>query len=176
MSDETKTTDFLALYASSQRRIYAYIRTHVLTPTDADDVFQDTVAVLWQKFSEFQNGTDFVRWACCVARLEVLAHHRHRKRLLSVFSDEVIDLVAEKVLELGKDAADRAEALRDCEESLPSRDRAILDLRYRSALPVKQIAIALHRTESTIYKLLAQVHNQLYDCVETKLARIRLNS
>jgi RNA polymerase sigma-70 factor, ECF subfamily len=169
MPDDRKTNDFVALYASGQRRIYAFVRSQVLSAADADDVLQDTAAILWRKFDQFQPGTDFVRWACRVARLEVLAHHRHRKRLLSLFSEEVADAVAEQVLELGESADARAAALDDCVDLLPERDRQLLDLKYQSAQTVKHIALALHRTESTVYKSLERIHDNLYDCIEAKL-------
>jgi RNA polymerase sigma-70 factor, ECF subfamily len=170
MNNESNTNEFLALYANGQRRIYAYIRTQVLSPTDADDVFQDTVAVLWRKFAEYQPGTDFVRWACRVARLEVLAHHRHRKRLLSIFSEEVVDAVAEKVLDISDTTIARAEALNDCVQHLSACDHELLGLRYQAAQSVKQIADSVHRTESTVYKSLQRIHDELFDCVEKKLA------
>ena len=100
MSDNSKTDEFVALYTNSQRQIYAYIRSQVLSPFDADDILQETSAILWRKFDEFRQGTDFVRWACRIARLEVLTYHRHHKRWLSIFSDEAADAISEKVLEL----------------------------------------------------------------------------
>ena len=170
MSDAANTNEFLTLYAIGQRRIYAYIRTQVLCPTDADDIFQETVTVLWRKFAEYEPGTDFVRWACRVARLEVLAHHRHRKRLLSLFSEEVVDAVAEKVLDLSDTTIARAQALNDCVQHLSPRDHELLGLRYQAAQSVKQIADSVHRTESTVYKSLQRIHDELFDCVEKKLA------
>jgi RNA polymerase sigma-70 factor, ECF subfamily len=171
MSEPSKTDEFLALYAAGQRRIYAYIRAQVLSSADADDVLQDATTVLWRKFEQYQPGSDFVRWACRVARLEVLAYHRHRRRLRTIFSDEVVDAVAETVLELSETAAARAEALDDCVELLPPRDRTLLNMKYQSAQSVKQIASAIGRTESAVYKALQRIHEELFDCVEGKLER-----
>lgn len=169
MNDESRTNEFLAMYANGQRRIYAYIRAQVLSPTDADDVFQDTVTVLWRKFAEYQPGTDFVRWACRIARFEVLSHHRHRRRMLSLLSEEVVDAVAERVLDLSDTTVARAEALNDCVQLLSPRDHELLGLRYQTAQSVKEIAASVHRTESAVYKSLQRIHDELYDCVERKL-------
>jgi RNA polymerase sigma-70 factor, ECF subfamily len=171
VSEPSKTDEFLSLYAAAQRRIYAYIRAQVLSSADADDVLQDATTVLWRKFEQYEPGSDFVRWACRVARLEVLAYHRHRRRLRAVFSDEVVDAVAETVLELSETAAARAEALDDCVELLPPRDRTLLDLKYQASQNVKQIASAICRTESAVYKALQRIHEDLFDCVEDKLQR-----
>ena len=171
MPEPSKTDEFLELYAAAQRRIYAYIRAQVLSSADADDVLQDATTVLWRKFEQYQPGSDFVRWACRVARFEVLAYHRHRKRLRTIFSDDVIDAVAEKVLELSETAVTRAEALDDCVQLLPPRDRELLNLKYQSSQSVKQIATAVCRTESAVYKALQRIHEELFDCVEAKLER-----
>ena len=171
MPEPSKTDEFLELYAAGQRRIYAYIRAQVLSSADADDVLQDATTVLWRKFEQYQPGSDFVRWACRVARLEVLAYHRHRKRLRTIFSDAVVDAVADAVLELSETAAARAEALDDCVQVLPPRDRELLNLKYGSAQSVKQIAQAISRTESAVYKALQRIHEELLDCVEDKLKR-----
>jgi RNA polymerase sigma-70 factor, ECF subfamily len=171
MPEPSKTDEFLELYAAGQRRIYAYIRAQVLSSADADDVLQDATTVLWRKFEQYQPGSDFVRWACRVARLEVLAYHRHRKRLRTIFSDDVVDAVAEKVLDLSETATARAEALDDCVQLLPPRDRDLLKLKYRSAHSVKEIAASVCRTESAVYKALQRIHEELFDCVENKLER-----
>jgi RNA polymerase sigma-70 factor (ECF subfamily) len=169
MHHESKTDQFVTLYAASQRRIYAFIRSQVLSAADADDVLQDTSVVLWRKFDEYEPGTDFTRWACRVARLEVLAFHRHRKRLLTVFSDEVADAIGEKVLELSDAAVVRSDALGDCVQLLSQRDREMLSLRYQSEQSVAEIATQIARTESTVYKSLQRIHDELYECVETKV-------
>ncbi len=171
MQDASKADRFLELYAAGQRRIYAYIRAQVLSSADADDVLQEATTVLWRKFDQYRPGSDFVRWACRVARLEVLAYHRHRKRMLSLFSDEVVDAVADNVLELSDTAAARAEALDECVELLTPRDRKMLDMKYQSARSVKQIARDFHRTESAVYKSLQRIHDDLHDCVEEKIAQ-----
>jgi len=164
-----KTDNFVQLYTAGQRRIYAYVRSQVLSAADADDVLQETAAVLWRKFDQFEQGSDFVRWACRVARLEVLAFHRYRKRLLSLLGEDVADAVAEQMLALGESAAPRVEALEDCVEQLSPRDRELLNMKYQSEWGVCYIAKSLDCTESNVYKALTRIHNRLYDCVEEKV-------
>ncbi len=169
MHNSSTTDRFLELYAGGQRRIYAYIRAHVVNGADANDVLQDVATVLWRKFAEYQPGSNFVRWACRVAQLEVLAYHRHCKRLKMIFSHDVVEALANTVLELSETASARAELLDGCVELLPPRDRELLGLRYQSAQSVKEIAAAVGRTESAVYKALQRIHNELYDCIERGL-------
>ena len=170
MSDNSKTDEFVALYTNSQRQIYAYIRSQVLSPFDADDILQETSAILWRKFDEFRQGTDFVRWACRIARLEVLTYHRHHKRWLSIFSDEAADAISEKVLELSGSVVFRAEALAECSQRLTVRDREILQLRYQLNQSVSEIAEKMGRTESAVYKSLQRIHDELFKCIENTIS------
>lgn len=170
MTDVSKTDQFVTLYASSQRRIYAYIRSQVRSPSDADDILQDVSAILWRKFAEYRPGTDFTRWACRIARLEVLVYHRHHKRLLSIFREEVADAIGEKVLELSETVALRVEALADCVQRLSPRELEVLRLRYQSNQSVREIAQRTNRTESAVYKSLQHIHDELFECIENTLS------
>jgi RNA polymerase sigma-70 factor (ECF subfamily) len=170
MIEDLKHERFLALYGHSQRRMYAYIRSQVLTPHDADDVFQEVSTVLWKRFDEYQSDTDFTRWACILAWTEVLVHHRHRKRLLQTLHEDVADALGHEVLELTSGANDRLDALAQCVESLPLHSRDVLRRRYHRDRSIKQIAAEVGRSESAIYKALQQIHDALFDCVEKRLA------
>ena len=82
------------MLTSHQSRIYAYILSLVFDPDQAEDVLQQTNAVLWQKEAEFVIGTNFVAWSFRIAYFQVMAHRKtlHRDRL--VFDDELIRSVA----------------------------------------------------------------------------------
>ena len=69
---------FVALFVKNQRRIYGYILTLVPDCNEADDLFQQTSMVLWEKSGEFRPakkgtgpicrngpkaGTDAQRWS-----------------------------------------------------------------------------------------------------------------
>jgi RNA polymerase sigma-70 factor (ECF subfamily) len=50
--------------------------TLVFSHQDAEEVFQNTSVVLWNKFGEFQPGSNFFAWASQVAYYEVLNYMR----------------------------------------------------------------------------------------------------
>ena len=81
--ENSVTEEFLTMYNSSQRRMYAYVRTQLLNSQDADDVIQDAALVLWRNFAQFDRSKDFTRWACGIIRNKVLAYHRHRRSFLN---------------------------------------------------------------------------------------------
>lgn len=171
MTDESQTNEFIQLLAQYQRRIYAFIRTQVRDSNDADDILQETSSILWKKFKQFDRDADFARWACGIARLEVLSHHRHKNRLAPGFSGQLADAFAEKVLNLTDQVDDRNRALAECLEALTKSQRKLIQRRYESKQNVKQIAKDLQRSALTIYRLLSRAHEMLFDCIQEKLTR-----
>src|SRR3954447_10189113 len=72
-----------------QTHLFGYIYSLVRDLDDADDLFQQTSLVLWDKFEQFDPSRSFVGWACGVARYEVLNFLRARIRHRLYFSDEL---------------------------------------------------------------------------------------
>ena len=63
MPDPKRYDEFAGLVRLHTGQVLAYINALVLDWNDADDLFQETCLVLWQKFDEFRPGTNFLAWA-----------------------------------------------------------------------------------------------------------------
>src|SRR5262249_39480637 len=72
--------EFAELLRRHQSQLFAYIYSLVHNFDDADDLYQQTSVVLWDKFEQFDRSKRFVPWACGVARYEVLNYLRARSR------------------------------------------------------------------------------------------------
>src|SRR4051812_24461539 len=57
----------MALMTRHQRQVFSYIYALVPNRYDAEDLLQETSLVICEKFDEFEEGTDFVAWACQIA-------------------------------------------------------------------------------------------------------------
>jgi len=167
-----RTEEFIRLFAANQRRIYGFVAAMVPNADDADDVFQNISAGLWQKFDRFEPGTNFAAWGLQFARYAVLKHfetQRRRKRL--VFADEVLELVADEATAANKELDPRHEALRSCIERLPARSRELVRVRYEAGVGTcKEVARRLDRSVEAVYKALSRIHQRLLECVERVLA------
>ena len=64
--------EFAELLRRNQTQLFGYIYSLVRDLDDADDLFQQTSLVLWDKYEQFDPTRSFVGWACGVARYEVL--------------------------------------------------------------------------------------------------------
>src|SRR5215472_639653 len=81
--------EFAARLRQHQTQLFGYIYSPVRDLDDADDLFQQTSLVLWDKFDQFDPSRSFAGWACGVARYEVLNFLRARSRDRLYFSDEL---------------------------------------------------------------------------------------
>ena len=77
LDDPSRTEEFMRLFTHHQRHVYGYIRGLVPSLVEAEEVLQQTNLLLWEKFDQFQPGTNFRAWACKVAYLTVLKHRDH---------------------------------------------------------------------------------------------------
>lgn len=160
----------MRLFLEHQRRIYGLILALVPNGPDADDIHQETCAVLWQKFGEFVEGTNFSAWALRIARFQVMAYYTTKRRTKARLSDETLDAVVEKMAARPERESDRAAALDGCLADLPEPDRRLLVMRYRGGATVEEVARQSGKTTVAAYKALHRAHERLLQCMRGKLA------
>ncbi len=168
-SEREERRRLVALLATNQRRIFAYIHTLVPDPHAAEDLLQETCLVISEKFHEFVPGTDFVAWAFQVAWWQVRAARQRFARSRVVFDDGVLEAVAATARTMTADLDGRREALESCMRRLPPRDRDLLLSRYEPG-GVKEAARRSGRSMAAAYKALARIRKMLFDCVSLKAA------
>lgn len=160
---------FVQLIGLHQYKIHRYLLSLVPNSHDADDLFQQTNLFLWREFDRFEEGTNFVSWACSVAYHEVLAWRKSRSRERLVFSDDFLTAVSSQ-LDLASERIElRSQALVHCVEKLPKHHRELIQLRYREHGRVEVIAEKVGRTTEAVYRMLSRIRRTLYDCVDRTL-------
>jgi RNA polymerase sigma-70 factor (ECF subfamily) len=164
-----RTEEFVRLFALHQRRVYAFILTLLPHRSDAEDVLQETSAVLWRNFDDFQPGTNFAAWACEVARRQVLAFAR-QKRHDAMMRHSFVKAVAQEVQGRVDELEGRYRALEKCLEKLSPRDRELIQRRYREGASVVDVAAAVQRPAGGLYKAYQRIRAALLDCVDRTLA------
>lgn len=157
---------FVALFVKNQRRIYGYILTVVPDCNEADDLFQQTSLVLWEKAGEFRPEGDFVRWACGIA-FNVIRNYRVKKRRdRHCFSDEMMARLAEVRAEKSAWLDAALVALRTCMQDLEPFDRRLLELCYDGTQSIREVSAGLGRTENSVYQRLHRIRLRLLECIE----------
>jgi RNA polymerase sigma-70 factor, ECF subfamily len=167
-SDTLRAEQFMEQYVPCHRRLYVYIVMLVGNSMVAQDILQDTNLILWQKFNQFQPGTNFYAWAREVARYRVLEYNRLVRAQSEVLDPAVIDDIefADSAPNLN---GDFAEALDGCLKKLPDADARLVLSRY-SGLSVKVLAVQLNRSQNAVSQALARIRRALRTCVTRTLA------
>jgi RNA polymerase sigma-70 factor (ECF subfamily) len=169
--DETESRKrLLALMTRHQRQIFAYIYALVPNRYDAEDLLQETCVVICEKFHEFEEGTDFVAWACQIAYWRIRYARQKFARSKVIFDQEIVDAIAQTAGTMAEELDERHIALANCLQRLPARDRELLLVRYEPGSGVEEAARRSGRTVQTAYKALARLRKLLMDCVTSKLA------
>jgi RNA polymerase sigma-70 factor (ECF subfamily) len=169
---QLRRADFTRYLAANQARLYGYIHSLIPDIHDADDLYQQTALVLWNKFNQFDRARDFFAWACGVARGEVANFARRRVRQRLYLCADVNLLLVEAHAELtDQDQGDRRAALSKCVEKLPPADRELLAECYRDAEGVHAAADRRNRSPHSVYNSLRRIRKALFDCINQALAR-----
>ena len=96
MTESTKVNEFLRLIMVNQKPIYALILGMIPNRDDAEDIFQETVLVMWSKFDSFEQGTNFVAWGMKIAKYKILQAHRQAVRHNFQFSQAALESLQHK--------------------------------------------------------------------------------
>ncbi|MEN1680444.1 MAG: sigma-70 family RNA polymerase sigma factor [Planctomycetota bacterium] len=161
---------FLAHFAESQRGLHAYIVALVLDPDAAADILQETNIVLWQKFDQFEEGTNFFAWAREVARLCVLRFRQRSARRIAPLDPMLLESLANRFLDkLAREDNDERDALDVCLKRLSASDRDLILERYHPGASVSRMADRLERSANSVSQSLARIRRVLLECVSNKL-------
>ena len=107
-----------------------------------------------------------MNWACQIARYTVLNFRKKHRRDRHVFSDKLIELLAdEAVAETDQREAERR-VLDDCLAKLPDNDRNLVRQCYAEETTIKQVACRTGRTANSLYKLLNRIRATLLHCIQ----------
>jgi RNA polymerase sigma-70 factor (ECF subfamily) len=162
----------MALMTRHQRQIFGYIYALVPNRYDAEDLLQETSLVICEKFDDFEDGTDFVAWACQIAYWRIRYSRQKFARSKVVFNQEIVDAVAQTASTMAVELDSRHEALGHCLQKLAPRDRDLLLVRCEPGSGVEEAAARSGRTLQTAYKALARLRKLLLDCVTHQLQLI----
>lgn len=149
----------------SQKVIYAFILSMVHNCSDADDIMQETMALMWERFEEFEPGTNFGAWGVKIARNKIMNYFRKKKRPQEQFDESLMarieDCYHRKTGEMGY----RLAALQECLKKLDKRDRKLVAIHYEEGMKICELADKLNRPVGGLYKVMARIHTSLRRCV-----------
>jgi len=171
---DSKSSKFFSLYTNVQGRLFSYIMIMVHNRTVADDLLQETAAIMWENFDRFQEGTNFNAWAICIARNKTLEFLRDNKKTKKLFHDAFYEKLSEIAEASTNDFSRRVKALEDCIKKLSNVDQKLLRLRYKHNVSIKEISLKTGSPHSTLYYSISRIYGLLRICISRSLAKQEL--
>jgi RNA polymerase sigma-70 factor, ECF subfamily len=171
MSDSDRYEEFVSLLRLHTSQVLSYIRVLLLNWNDAEDLFQDTCLVLWQKFDEFTPGTNFLAWALRIAEHKVMDFQKKKSRRMAFTANLRDVLMLELTHQSRESATANLVALSGCMDNLTPSDRKMVATCYGDGVPVRQVADAMGRSPESVHRSLRRIRKWLLDCIRRELRR-----
>jgi RNA polymerase sigma-70 factor, ECF subfamily len=169
MNTSDKTREVMRLALEQREALWAFLMGLTKDPAKAEDLFQNTYLVLCEKASRYEPGSNFLAWARQIARYEYLASVDPKRRPEATVEAEVLEAALDVDLSGDEPYGARREALQRCLETLQSKSRSAIELRYGANLPCRTVARRLDLSDNALYALLSRVRRALFECVERRL-------
>ena len=106
--------------------VRAAIRAVVHRAEDVDEVMQAVSLVAWRKFDSLTDHEGFGRWACVIARYEVLKFLRSRARDRLMLDESLVERILAESEDEDAIRRRRLSLLERCLEKLPQERRELL--------------------------------------------------
>ena len=164
---------FLAMFARHERSIRAYVRSLLPSSNDVDDVMQEVGLACWKKFATFDDAaapSGFVRWACVVARFEVLCFRRQCARDRLLLSEDVMQLLAQDAEHRLEKAEAERNAVEHCLQKFQAAERRLLLSVHTPGDSVARVAAELGQQARRLYTKVNHLRDLLAACVRRELA------
>lgn len=162
---------FVMLLSQHEPAIRAFLRALLPVAADVDAVMPDVALVAWRKFAELEDREAFGRWACVIARYEVLRYRRDKARDRFLLDEALLARIAEEGAQEFSRREQQMAALEFCLEKLPEPRRQLVLGCYAPGASIKAIAARTGQSEDGLYQLLRRIRLELQRCVETTLRK-----
>lgn len=170
MDENQKREEFTHHWLEVEPSVSAYVFASISGFHDAEDVVQRIAQELARRFDEYDSSRPFAGWALWIAKSRVIDFYRAQDRKRVIFSDELLERLADTIAKQADGRSDRREALEACLDELPPKSRRLLDLRYGEELSAAEIAQKTGSTSGSVRVLLSRVRTVLASCIERRLA------
>ncbi|CAE7723386.1 unnamed protein product, partial [Symbiodinium microadriaticum] len=119
----------------------------------------ETNLVLWRKIDQFDPRKPFLPWAFSIARFQVLANLRDRKRDRMLLDSELVESLSGEAEAMAGQIDSIREALGRCLQTLSSTNRQLIQRRYFEAKSLDEMAEDSNRSSGAI-KVAKRMNNE----------------
>jgi RNA polymerase sigma-70 factor (ECF subfamily) len=158
-------------FISNQDMLYGYIVSILPNWADADEVFQETSLILWEKRASYDPERSFIAWAYGIARNVALSFVRKNRTTGASLNPELFSKIEETRLRIGDVLQRQSEVLQQCLARLSQKQRVFVMNCYSADVPLAQLAGRLGISENAVYLRLSRLRKTLLDCIRRTLRK-----
>jgi RNA polymerase sigma-70 factor (ECF subfamily) len=168
-NDDRSQQQFLRLFLASEPQLRRYVAVLVPNLDDAQEVIQQTAAVLWEKFDQYDPALPFTPWACRFALNISKQWLARKRRWASILKEDFAMQLIHRRDAIESRIDGRLRHLENCVGKLPPAHRLLVDGYYARRVGVEQLAAESGRSVAAVYKALQRVRHALQACIEQAL-------
>jgi RNA polymerase sigma-70 factor (ECF subfamily) len=170
MSQEPSNAENLVLLLTQhQEPLFRYIYSLVPCEADARDILQETSVALYRKWDQFDVSRPFLPWAYRFAYLQVQKHREKSARSPLLFSEDVMDLLANERAHLEDHLDERLRLLDGCLQKLTAQEKELVTSRYAQRKSAEVMMERFEMSRRTLFRNLELLRQRLHDCVTRQL-------
>jgi RNA polymerase sigma-70 factor (ECF subfamily) len=163
--------EFERLVLECQGRVRAYVAGLGIEASYVDDIVQEAF-LRYHRARRPPEGVDAVGWLKGIARNLALEHLRRERRRTYHQRAAVLEMLDRSDAAFASQGREElAAALRECLERVPSKGRALLELRYCAGADSREIARRRNSTATAVRMALSRLRAALRDCISLRLSR-----
>ncbi len=153
------------LWTDAQPAVFGYVLSLVKDFTDAEDILQKVALAVVDKFETYDSNYSFQGWAFGIAKNQTRTFQKKKYTDKHVFSDELVDIVADAFDKVESEFSDLHEQLLKCVEQVEGRAEVVLTKCYRDELKPAAIGRDLGISSGNVSVILHRTHQFLKNCM-----------
>lgn len=159
------------LWIGAEPVVRAFVFASIQCFADAEDVVQKVALNVARRFEEYDGKRPFEAWALWLAKSRVIDHYRVKGREKVLFSEPLLEGLAQSLVARQPHQSARAAAMEGCIDKLPAKSKKLLELRYEEGASAGEIAEVMKSSAASVRVLLHRVRNLLADCINLELQK-----
>ncbi|MCX7399141.1 MAG: sigma-70 family RNA polymerase sigma factor [Planctomycetales bacterium] len=163
------TEQLVLLLTQHQEPLFRYIFSLVGSEADARDILQETSLSLYRTFDQYDASRPFLPWAYRFAYLKVQKHREKKTRSQLLFSEDVMDLLAQERERVEPELDQRLQLLDGCLSKLTAHDRELVTSRYAMRQSAEEMMKRFPISRRTLFRKLELLRQRLHECVTSQL-------
>lgn len=168
-STPNRTESLVLLLTQHQEQLFRYIFSLVPVEADVRDILQETSLALFRKFDQYDVARPFLPWAYRFAYLQVQKHREKQARSPLLFSEDVMELLANEREPIEPQLDERLHLLDGCLSKLTPTDKELVTSRYAQRQSAEEMMARFALSRRTLFRNLELLRERLHDCVTRQL-------